>query len=140
MWNKIINFIKEFIENILKPKENIIQIIPPVHISRIIDWAKAIEIYENANKKWNNPGAIRNLDGDFMKFPTHEAGFAYLCDYLTRCCTGKHKAYPRGGETTLLQFQNIYSPAIDQNNPLAYALFIANKLGIKIDEKIKILL
>lgn len=100
-------------------------------------WAKAIEIFENAPKSWNNPGAIRGLDGKFKQFKTYTEGFEYLKNYLVRAATGKHTAYPKGGETTLIEFQNIYSPAHDNNNPQAYATFVANKLGVLLTEKIK---
>ena len=102
----------------------------------IVKWANAIEIMENSPKDWNNPGAIKNYNGEFIKFSSHQIGFDYLCDYLTRVCTGKHLAYPKGGETTLIEFQKIYSPTNDNNNPLNYATFIAGKLGIAIETKI----
>src|SRR3990167_5792141 len=105
--------------------------------SLLIPWAKAIEMVENSNKNWNNPGAIRNLTGGFMKFPTYQKGFDYLCDYLTRAATGKHKAYPKGGESTLLEFQRIYAPSSDGNSPETYAKVVADKLGILITTKIK---
>ena len=102
----------------------------------IVKWASAIEIMENSPKEWNNPGAIKNYNGEFIKFSSHQIGFDYLCDYLTRACTGKHLAYPKGGETTLIEFQKIYSPSNDGNNPLNYATFVAGKLGITIETKI----
>lgn len=105
--------------------------------SLLFEWAKAIEVYEGANKAWNNPGAIRSKSGPFLKFPTYQAGFDYLCAYLTRCATGQHPAYKKGGELTLLEFQKIYSPSSDNNNPLAYATFVAKRLNVSIDEKIK---
>lgn len=100
-------------------------------------WAKAIEQFENAPKSWNNPGAIRGLDGKFLKFRNYEEGFEYLKDYLVRAATGKHRAYPKGGETTLIEFQNVYAPAADNNDPHNYASFIANKLAVSLEEKIK---
>ncbi len=115
----------------------VVEIPEPVHNSQIIPWAKAIETYEGAVEWRNNPGAIRGNNGAFLVFPTYQAGFNYLCDYLTRAATGKHPAYPKGGETTLIEFQNIYSPTTDNNNPHVYALFIANRLGITIDTPIK---
>lgn len=110
---------------------------PEVKISRIKDWAEAIEIFENAPKKWNNPGAIRGVDGKFLNFPSYDAGFDYLCEYLVRACTGKHAAYPKGGESTLLEFQRIYSPTSDGNSPERYASFIAHRLGVPISIQIK---
>lgn len=111
--------------------------VPEPKESLLIPWAKAIEKFENANKSWNNPGAIRSVSGPFLRFKTYEEGFNYLLNYLTRAASGKHKAYPRGGETTLLEFQHIYSPAEDNNNPEAYANFVAKEIGVTTDTKIK---
>ncbi len=105
----------------------------------LIPWAQAIQEYEGANPAWHNPGAIRGLDGKFLTFKTYSDGLNYLLDYLIRAATGKHKAYPKGGETTLLEFQRVYSPTADKNNPLAYATFIAKQLGVTVDTKIKML-
>ena len=123
------------------PPPQIDTLIPfPVHVSKIPAWADAIEIMENAPVAWCNPGAIRGKDGQFLKFKTYQEGRVYLEDYLVRCCTGRHPAYPDGGDTTLIEFQNIYSPSYDGNNPRAYANFVANKLGVSIAIKIKELL
>ena len=115
-------------ESLVVPEE-------PVRKSRIIEWAKAIEIFEDAPKSWNNPGAIRAKDGTFLKFKTYDAGFEYLCDYLTRACTGKHPAYKP--EFTLLRFFETYAPQSDNNNPLAYARFVASRLGLPVEIPIK---
>lgn len=104
---------------------------------KLILWGKAIETYEGANKNWNNPGAIRGLDGRFLKFQTYDEGWRCLLDYLKRAATGKHNAYPNGGETTLLEFQKIYSPSYDNNDPLKYAQFVAKRLQVDTSEKIK---
>lgn len=115
---------------------------PPVppRVSRIRDWADAIELFESAPEEWNNPGAIRGKDGKFLKFATYEQGYNYLCDYLTRACTGKHPAYPAGGETSLLLFTHIYAPSNDGNNPDAYAEFVAGRLKVATAIRIKELL
>ena len=110
--------------------------------SRIKDWAKAIEIYEgffvgSRSYRNNNSGNIKNSDGTFFVFDTYQDGFDYLCDYLTRACKGEHPAYPKGGETTLQEFTNIYAPLSDKNQPDIYCRFIANKLGVSIDTHIK---
>lgn len=108
--------------------------------SRIKDWAKIIEEFENTPKSWNNPGGIRALNGMFLKFKSYQDGFDYLCDYLIRAATGKHRAYLQGGETTLYKFTAIYAPKSDGNDPVKYSVFVSNKLGITIDTKIKELL
>ena len=111
-------------------------IVEPVG-SKLIEWGLAIKQYEGANPLWNNPGAIRSKSGPFLKFKTYEEGWNYLLDYLTRAATGKHIAYKKGGETTLLEFQKIYSPASDNNEPNAYATFVAKRLGVTKETAIK---
>ena len=114
---------------------------PEPHISRIATWGKLIEQYENIeNKSLNNPGAIKGMDGTFLKFDTYQIGFAYLCSYLTRAATGKHLAYPKGGETTMLEFQCIYSPKNDSNDPVKYSSWICNQIGVSPEDPIKNLL
>lgn len=126
-----------------QPKEEPEPIPPPLpepKKSLLISWGKAIERFESAPKQWNNPGAIKKLSGGFIKFKTYEAGWNYLLDYLKRAATGQHKAYPKGGDTTLLDFQKIYSPAHDNNDPDKYARYVANQLGVDPDIEIKFLL
>lgn len=112
--------------------------IEPIKISRIIDWAKAIKIYENSPKSWNNPGSIRGINGQFLKFNTYQEGFDYLCNYLTRTCKGEHKAYKP--TMTLFEFFKVYAPSYDNNSPEKYALFVAEKLKVAITIQIKDLL
>jgi hypothetical protein len=135
LFAKILQGVVDFLKSLLavrdkeldreKPPE-----IEPPKVSRITEWAKAIEEFENAPKEWFNPGAIKGLDGKFLKFPDYKAGFAYLCDYLTRACTGRHRAYPKAGETTLLEFTSIYAPSSDNNDPRGYCNYVSQKLGV----------
>ena len=122
-------------------EEAIKEEIKTIKVSRIYDWAKAIEKYEgyypqSRSYRNNNPGNIKSLDGSFLTFKSYQEGFDYLCDYLKRVCEGKHTGYSKGGETTLLEFFIIYAPQADNNYPIAYAQFVAIKLGV--DESIKI--
>jgi hypothetical protein len=133
---KIIGLMQRVIELLKEPEYLPIPESLPPQTSRLNGWAKAIETFEKAPKWWNNPGAIRGTDGKFLLFKTYEEGFDYLLDYLRRASTGKHKAYPKGGETTLLGFFKIYAPVDDNNNPNNYANFVAGKLGITLDTKI----
>lgn len=87
------------------------------------------------NHRNNNPGNIRGVGGKFMKFKTWDLGMSYLRDYVTRACTGKHKAYKP--EFTILQFFKVYAPSSDNNHPEIYANFVANKVGIPTTFKIK---
>jgi len=118
--------------------EVVVQPIAPIEENKRKKWAEAITIYENMakyHKDLNNPGAIKGKSGKFLKFDTYEEGFDYLYDYLTRACNGEHKAYKPN--FTLLQFFEVYAPKYDKNNSLAYALWIAERLGVKIETQIK---
>ena len=91
--------------------------------------AKAIEKKEDAPKEWNNPGAIRGLDGAFKKFVSYEDGFAYLIDYIKRACTSQHASYKPN--YTVLQFFQTYAPALDNNNPTKYAKDVVEWVGLR---------
>lgn len=104
---------------------------------KLILWASGIEKFENMDKSFNNPGAIRALNGKFLRFKTREEGWQHLLDYLRRAATGRHLAYKKKGETTLLEFFKIYAPAYDNNNPTNYARFVAKHIGVDTSEKIK---
>lgn len=107
----------------------------PEKKSLLEDWGKAIEAYENTAKWRNNPGAIKGLDGKFLTFKTYREGFEYLLDYLNRAATNKHKAY--NSEMDLYEFFSVYAPVEDRNNPTAYAEWVAKKLEVKVEIKIK---
>ena len=112
-----------------KPKESL-----------LLNWGKAIETYENTAKWRMNPGAIKNIRGEFIIFESYEQGWDYLLDYLNRAATNNHKAYQKGGETTLKEFFEIYAPVFDNNDPIAYANFVAHNLKVATSIKIKELL
>ena len=112
----------------------------PPRVSRIPAFAEAIKTFEGwfpGSKSFtnHNPGNIKNPDGTFMKFATDEDGMAYLCNYLTRACTGQHKAYKP--DFTLKQFFSVYAPAEDNNSPDRYASFVANRLNVSVLTEIK---
>lgn len=135
--------IAEEVNRLFKKKEDIPE--PPKpepakvepHKSRLVDWAKAIEAYEDAPDWWNNPGAIKSKNSKFLVFKTYEAGWDYLLDYLKRAATGEHNAYPKAGKTTLLEFTRIYAPKHDNNDPDKYAKWVAKKIGVPVDIPIK---
>lgn len=151
--NKLMDFFKE--------EPEIIKIVPPPHISRIKDWAKAIEIEESSkppkltdrNKRNNNPGNIKlssytktlgsieiklkgitGVDKDnFCIFENYDSGFKALCQFLTDAANNKLKPYRN---CSLLEFTRIYAEPPNDN----YANGVANKLGVSVNDKIKILL
>lgn len=105
--------------------------------SLLIEFAKAISAYEDAPEYWNNPGAIKSKDGKFLMFKTYQAGFDYLLDYIRRVAKDEHRAYPKGGETSILEYFHIYSPVSDNNNSTAYAQWVAKRIGVTTGTKIK---
>lgn len=105
----------------------------------VTEFCLAISTYEGGpndlNHKNNNPGNCRGMDGQFLKFKSYEQGFAYLKEYVTRACTGKHPAYKP--DFTILQFFSHYAPSADNNNPQKYAEYVCVQLNIPITMKIK---
>lgn len=90
----------------------------------------------------NNPGNLRysafetsNKDG-FSTFNSLEEGFNALKEDVKIKQTGKSKTGIKGN-STLLQFFNVYAPAADRNNPTAYASAVAKRLGVSIDTPIE---
>ena len=135
--------VDEAIVNPLFPIPDTIAPSPPK--SRIVEWAEAIKDFEgfyigSRSYRNNNPGNIKGRNGNFLVFSSYQQGLDYLCSYLIRACKGEHSAYPKGGETTLFEFQKIYSPSNDNNDPLRYATTVARKLEISVNDKIKTLL
>lgn len=110
--------------------------------SLVEDFCLAIRDYEgkpgDLNYRNNNPGNIRSRSGQFLKFKTYNEGFAYLKDYVTRACTGKHLSYKP--EFTITKFFLVYSPTLDKNDPIKYATWVAEKLNIPVTTKIQDLL
>lgn len=108
----------------------------------IAEFCNAIAQYEGGpgdlNHKNNNPGNLRSVKGPFLKFKTWDEGMLALRDYVTRACTGKHKAYKP--DFTITEFFNVYAPSSDNNNPYKYASWVAGKLGVLTTMKIKDLL
>ncbi len=66
----------------------------------------------------NNPGNIGTtaVGGTVGTYPTLQAGTAAQINYLTRILDGKHKAYPKGGDTTLQKYVFTYAPPIENNS------------------------
>lgn len=112
---------------------------PPVVESKLEALCLAIRDYEgkpgDLNYKNNNPGNIRGLDGKFLKFKTMEEGMEYLRNYVRRVAQNKHKAYKK--DCTLLQFFHTYAPTLDNNNPDKYAIYVAKRLGVPTNTKVK---
>lgn len=106
--------------------------------SKLDDFCLAIRDYEgkpgDLNYRNNNPGNIRGRDGKFLKFKTYNEGFAYLKEYVKRASTGIHKSYKKG--CTILEFFRVYAPTGDNNNPDAYAKWVAKRINETVDTKV----
>lgn len=113
------------------------------------DVAEAIKIHEgwfkgSRSQRNQNPGNLRYAkqlgttgqdDKGFAIFKTYDDGFAALCKLITNARDGKSKVYKP--EMSLVEFFSVYAPAFDHNDPNAYAKFVAQKLKVSIDFKIK---
>ena len=126
--------------------------------SRIREWADAIILRENMAKyhaENHNGGALRwgpnqigTIEG-FAAYNTDADGDRDLMHQLTIIANGSSPAYnaeakrlglANSGELTLLQAMGIYAPADDGNDPESYALFIASRLGVSPQIKVRELL
>lgn len=113
------------------------------------EFAEAIKIHEGwfkNSRSWrnNNPGNIRFAkqpntigkdDKGFAIFKTYEDGFAALCRLITNAREGKSRVYKP--EMSFLDFFSVYAPSFDNNDPHNYAKFVAQRLKVSIDFKIK---
>ena len=78
----------------------------------------------------NNPGDLRDQNGNFMVFSTPQEGYAALLNDLQAKIEGRTKT-GLSGSSTLADFANKWDPAGDGgNNPAQYAANLANKLGV----------
>lgn len=77
----------------------------------------------------NNPGNCKDMHGEFITFRTYLAGLAYLEDYIRRVASGQHKAYPKGGATTIMEYTHIYTSDAEPS-PTNYAHAIALAVGL----------
>ena len=101
----------------------------------------------DANYLNNNPGNCRfNADGYLPKYghvTESPAGFAIFPSYaigwmyLETMVTHRIEAHPNW---TYLQFFEDYAPSSDKNNPLAYAVFVAKRVGVDVNTLIKTIL
>lgn len=106
--------------------------------SKLNDFCLAIRDYEgkpgDLNYRNNNPGNIKGRDGKFLKFKTMEEGFEYLRAYVKRASTGEHRAYKKG--CTIAEFFKVYAPTGDNNNPDAYAKWVAKRISETVNTRV----
>lgn len=113
--------------------------------SFIPQWIEAIKKMEGAKPYRNNPGNLRFVgqqfatnDNGYCKFDTYEHGYKALENLLISACTGKSKIYYP--EMTLNDFYDKYAPDSDGNDSNNYAKYVAKRLGVSVDTRIKDLL
>ncbi len=91
-----------------------------------------------------NPGNIRFIGqksaigqdhSGFCIFPTYEIGFQALKDLVIAAYSGKSKVY--SPDMTLIAFFSKYAPTSDNNDPNAYANFVAKKIEEPVTFQIK---
>ena len=71
----------------------------------------------------------------FAKWNTYEDGLNALIKFLTLAIQDKLISYHPG--MTIYEFYQKYAPSTDKNNPLQYAQFVAKKLNLTVNTKIK---
>jgi len=126
-------------ENIVVPKpQEVYNEVKESMKSKLNDFCLAIRDYEgkpgDLNYRNNNPGNIKGRDGKFLKFKTMEEGFEYLKAYVVRASTGEHKAYKKG--CTIAEFFKVYAPSSDNNNPDAYAKWVAKRINETVNTRV----
>lgn len=117
-------------------------------ISRLEAWADAIQQHEgwyvgSRSYRNNNPGNIKYVgqalaigkdSAGFCIFKSYADGRKCLTDMLVRAATPPPEGYYP--EMTLRQFFAKYAPSSDNNDPDAYAKFVAQKTGVTVDTPI----
>lgn len=91
----------------------------------------------------NNPGNLRFIgqkgavkgDSGFAKFESYDDGFNAMINDLKAKQTGRTKT-GLGPNSTLSDLINVYAPAADKNNPVAYSNTVAKLMGVTPDTKI----
>jgi hypothetical protein len=110
-------------------------------------FAEAIKQYEgwfvgSCSYRNNNPGNLRYSkyqigqdDGNFSIFKTYEDGWKALIFQLQISVDGRSKYYRP--EMSLIDFFKVYAPSSDNNHPVKYAEFVAQKLGVSAQSTLK---
>ena len=118
-------------------------------IDRMADAIQAFEGWQpGVSLSWknNNPGNIKYFGGEkwqgqegvdsrgFVIFNSYNAGRRALIVSLTNAATGKSGVY--SPSDTLEDFFKKYAPSNDNNDPIKYARFVANRLGVPVNSQI----
>ena len=157
-------FFGESAKQVISIREQIInlqeQVNTLMHQTKLEQFCRAIETNEGMDTSTNNPGALRwsptedgkksyQGKGTFATFKTYQKGWAALVHQVTIVANGTSPAYnvvarklglANSSEMSFVNFFHVYSPSSDHNNPDAYATFVAGKMGLSVDTKMKELL
>ena len=116
----------------------------PTKLGALLD---AIQHFEGGNPgdlnmRNNNPGNLK-FANQAGATGADSRGFAIFPDYATgrdALAAQISLDLKRNPNQTLLDFISKYSPATDSNNPLAYASYVAKKLGASITDSLSSIL
>ena len=105
----------------------------------------------------NSPGNLKyssytaslggqRAEDNFARFPSYSVGFRALKTLLTDAANLKLSSYRKyaynrlSDYLDLFDFFNVYAPSSDNNNPNAYALFVASRLRVDPNDDVRKLL
>ncbi len=101
-------------------------------------WRPGSRSYRNCN-----PGNLRyspiqqSTDADgYACFTRFAYGWAALLADITGKATG-HTRTSLGPESTIYEFFTVYAPSGDNNHPVRYAEFVADRIGVRPEMPIK---
>ena len=105
----------------------------------------AITQYENMALSYYNPGALRfssyiqslgatSERAGFAVFPNMATGEKALRSFVKAASENRLKAYH---DKDILGFFQVYAPSSDNNKPELYAKFVAGKVGVEVNTKLK---
>ena len=136
---KITKMLNEMVKTLLKLKYKTMVEKIAFAIQEYEGWYKDSRSFRN-----NNPGNLKYMsqryalgkdkDG-FAIFADYDKGFLALINQLKFSASGKSKVYDP--DMNLIEFFQKYSPSSDNNSPVSYALFVANRTKVDPQEKIK---
>jgi hypothetical protein len=122
----------------------LLETLKTLQMSKLQQWAEAIKVHEgwypgSRSYRNNNPGNLRYTaytsslgavgkdSASFCRFGSPALGMKALTRFLEDACTNQLKRYK--GTMSLIQFYEVYAPS-SENDSLAYANFIAQRLNI----------
>lgn len=86
----------------------------------------------------NNPGNMRELNGQFGKYGSALAGWMAMARQIRLYFTGKSAAAGYQKLQTIWDIVHKYAPAADNNDPAAYSNFVAKMMGIGVKDTLNL--